>query len=118
MTLLTSSYLAGVVQHGLPRPASRTVSICGARTNFRMPDVLSIGLGGGSYVCCSSASDDARVKLPTCTVGPQSVGSDLVHRQGLLSLRHVGAAASRLRSLRQVFVATCNSLLGRCLALG
>ena len=33
----------GVLQHGFPREASVAVEIGGVRTNFRMPDVLSIG---------------------------------------------------------------------------
>ena len=40
----------GVLQHGFPREASVAVEIGGVRTNFRMPDVLSIGIGGGSHV--------------------------------------------------------------------
>ena len=40
----------GVLQHGFPRVAALAVSIGGVRTNFRMPDTLSIGLGGGSLV--------------------------------------------------------------------
>ena len=40
----------GVLQHGFPREASVSVDIGGVRTNFRMPDVLSLGLGGGSRV--------------------------------------------------------------------
>ena len=40
----------GVLQHGFPREASVAVDIGGVRTNFRMPDVLSIGIGGGSRV--------------------------------------------------------------------
>jgi N-methylhydantoinase A/oxoprolinase/acetone carboxylase beta subunit len=40
------------------------VDIGGIRTNFRMPDVLSIGLGGGSIVRTGEA----------LTVGPDSVG--------------------------------------------
>ncbi len=34
----------------LPRESSIAVDVGGVRTNFRMPDVLSIGLGGGSRV--------------------------------------------------------------------
>ena len=41
-------------------------SIGGVRTNFRMPDVFSIGLGGGSVV---HEKEDG-----TVTVGPDSVG--------------------------------------------
>lgn len=40
----------GSLSHGFPRQASTTVDIGGVRTNFRMPDVFSIGLGGGSLV--------------------------------------------------------------------
>ena len=40
----------GVIQNGFPRESSVAVTIGGVRTNFRMPDVISIGLGGGSIV--------------------------------------------------------------------
>lgn len=40
----------GVLTGGYPRAATGEVDIGGVRTNFRMPDVLSIGLGGGSRV--------------------------------------------------------------------
>jgi N-methylhydantoinase A/oxoprolinase/acetone carboxylase beta subunit len=53
----------GALTHGFPREASVAVDIGGVRTNFRMPDVLSFGLGGGSLV-----KDDP------LRVGPQSVG--------------------------------------------
>jgi N-methylhydantoinase A/oxoprolinase/acetone carboxylase beta subunit len=54
----------GVLVHGFPREAALAADIGGVRTNFRMPDVHSIGLGGGSIV-----------NLPE--VGPQSVGYQL-----------------------------------------
>lgn len=57
----------GVLQHGFPREASVEIEVQGVRTNFRMPDVTSIGLGGGSLV-----SEDGS------TVGPQSVGYRLL----------------------------------------
>src|SRR5918997_1299462 len=53
----------GAPAHGFPREASVAVDIGGVRTNFRMPDVYSFGLGGGSLV----REDPLRV-------GPQSVG--------------------------------------------
>ncbi len=40
----------GVLQHGFPRVAALAVDIGGVRTNFRMPDTYSIGLGGGSII--------------------------------------------------------------------
>ena len=56
----------GVIQNGFPRESSIAATIGGVRTNFRMPDVLTIGLGGGSIV---REQDDGSV-----TVGPDSVG--------------------------------------------
>lgn len=57
---------AGVIQNSFPRESGIAVTIGGIRTNFRMPDVVSIGLGGGSIV---RIKDDG-----TITVGPDSVG--------------------------------------------
>jgi N-methylhydantoinase A/oxoprolinase/acetone carboxylase beta subunit len=54
----------GCLQGGYPRESSLTVDIGGVRTNFRMPDVISVGIGGGSLV--GDGSDP--------TVGPSSVG--------------------------------------------
>jgi N-methylhydantoinase A/oxoprolinase/acetone carboxylase beta subunit len=54
------------LHHGFPRQAATIVDVGGVRTNFRMPDVFSIGLGGGSLV---KQNREGRV-----TVGPQSVG--------------------------------------------
>ncbi len=56
----------GVLVDGFPRRSSLAVDIGGVRTNFRMPDVYSFGLGGGSIV---TVDDDDAV-----LVGPQSVG--------------------------------------------
>jgi len=55
----------GVLVNGFPRESSIAVEIGGVRTNFRMPDILSIGLGGGSLV----ENVDGDVKI-----GPESVG--------------------------------------------
>jgi len=55
----------GALLHGFPRESAVAVDIGGVRTNFRMPDLLSIGLGGGSYV----RTDGGRV-----LIGPHSVG--------------------------------------------
>jgi N-methylhydantoinase A/oxoprolinase/acetone carboxylase beta subunit len=60
----------GVLQHGFPREASIAVEIGGVRTNFRMPDVFSFGLGGGSLV-----RENGEL-----TIGPDSVGYELTER--------------------------------------
>jgi N-methylhydantoinase A/oxoprolinase/acetone carboxylase beta subunit len=60
----------GVLSDGFPREATTEVQVAGIRTNFRMPDVLSIGIGGGSRIRAdSSGAGTAGVR-----VGPDSVG--------------------------------------------
>lgn len=56
----------GLLVHGFPRESSVNVDIGGVRTNFRMPDILAVGLGGGSIV--EGASDTQP------RIGPRSVG--------------------------------------------
>lgn len=56
----------GVIAGGFPRQAGGAVRMGGVRTNFRMPDLLSIGLGGGSLV---RQQPDGKI-----TIGPDSVG--------------------------------------------
>jgi N-methylhydantoinase A/oxoprolinase/acetone carboxylase beta subunit len=53
----------GQLRHGFPREANSVVEVGGVRTLFRMPDLLSIGLGGGSLV-----------GTDPLTLGPRSVG--------------------------------------------
>ncbi len=57
----------GEVQDGFPRLAGTSVMVADVRTNFAMPDVISIGLGGGSIV-----SDNDPM-----SIGPISVGHEL-----------------------------------------
>ena len=59
----------GMLLNGFPRVASQAVDIGGVRSNFRMPDVYSFGLGGGSIV-----------RTDPIKVGPQSVGYELTTR--------------------------------------
>lgn len=63
----------GMLVNGFPRQSSLNVDIGGIRTNFRMPDVLSIAIGGGTVV----RELDGRV-----AVGPDSIGAGLI-RDGL-----------------------------------
>ena len=62
----------GVLRGGFPRESSLQVDIGGVRTNFRMPDVTALGLGGGSIV--RSQSDGS------VAIGPDSVGFELTQR--------------------------------------
>jgi N-methylhydantoinase A/oxoprolinase/acetone carboxylase beta subunit len=60
----------GMLVNGFPRESSVAVDIGGVRTNFRMPDILAIGLGGGSLV---------RRNGDGVIVGPESVGYRLLN---------------------------------------
>ena len=64
----------GVLSKGFPRESSSAAEMGGVRTNFRMPDLIAIGLGGGSLV--------SRDTKPV-TVGPQSVGYK-IHTEALI----------------------------------
>ena len=59
----------GVIRSGFPRESAMAVEVGGVRTNFRMPDLISLGLGGGSLV--TGEGDSVRV-------GPRSLGYRLV----------------------------------------
>jgi N-methylhydantoinase A/oxoprolinase/acetone carboxylase beta subunit len=55
----------GVLIGGFPRQSSQGVEIGGVRTNFRMPDLVTIAVGGGTVI----RSDGESLRL-----GPDSVG--------------------------------------------
>jgi N-methylhydantoinase A/oxoprolinase/acetone carboxylase beta subunit len=73
----------GVLANGFPRESSRGVEIGGIRTNFRMPDLVTIALGGGSVVspetnALAAAADGAAGHGGAVQIGPRSVGYRLV----------------------------------------
>ena len=74
----------GMLHHGFPREAAIAVDIGGVRTNFRMPDVLSLGIGGGSHV-----------DLQRAVVGPQSVGYELLEPSARVRRRHADGHGCR-----------------------
>ena len=57
----------GMLANGFPRESSLAIDIGGVPTNFRMPDLLPLGLGGGTIVRDGGQS-----------IGPDSVGHRLV----------------------------------------
>lgn len=61
----------GVLVNGFPRESALAVDIGGVRTNFRMPDILGIAIGGGTQ---------AQPSADGVAVGPQSVGYALTSR--------------------------------------
>ncbi|MHA6258835.1 hydantoinase/oxoprolinase N-terminal domain-containing protein [Sporosarcina sp. CAU 1771] len=59
----------GVLIGSFPRQSSLAVEIGGVRTNFRMPDITAIGLGGGTII---QINEDNSFQI-----GPESVGHKL-----------------------------------------
>ncbi|KAI5290970.1 hypothetical protein KEM54_006839 [Ascosphaera aggregata] len=63
----TTSDICALLPSGFPRKAPNFVEIAGVRTAFPIPEVLSVGLGGGSRVRYDEATG-------IVSVGPDSVG--------------------------------------------
>lgn len=68
----TTTDVCALLPSGFPRQAPNFVEVGGVRTAFSMPEVLSIGLGGGSKISTTAAGDIA--------VGPDSVGHHLTEQ--------------------------------------
>ena len=65
----------GVLANGFPRESSIAVDIGGVRTNFRMPDILAIGLGGGTRIhLAPELYNSEQIDDQDFDVGPDSVG--------------------------------------------
>jgi N-methylhydantoinase A/oxoprolinase/acetone carboxylase beta subunit len=95
----------GALRHGFPREANNVVEVGGVRTLFRMPDLLSLGLGGGSHVTADPLA-----------VGPLSVGYRLTERARVfggseLTVTDVGVAAGLLKLGERTRVADLSKAL-------
>src|SRR5216117_4019956 len=66
----------GSLRHGFPREANNVVEIGGVRTLFRMPDLLSLGLDGGTIISGPGVAGTGG----SLTVGPASVGYRLTEQ--------------------------------------
>ncbi len=67
----------GVLVNGFPRESSQGVEIGGIRTNFRMPDLVTIALGGGTVLAADGGAGRpglADGHGPSVRLGPESVG--------------------------------------------
>lgn len=110
----------GYLKGGFPREANSAVDIGGVRTLFRMPDLMSIALGGGTQI----SPDGARI-------GPHSVGyrllqKGLVFGGDVLTATDIACAAgrvdlgdrSRVAGLSQDLVRRTLSRMGAMIAEG
>jgi N-methylhydantoinase A/oxoprolinase/acetone carboxylase beta subunit len=77
----------GSLAAGFPREANNVVEVGGVRTLFRMPDLLSIGLGGGTIV------NPANLEIGPRSVGHRLTEAALVFGGDTLTLTDVAVAA-------------------------
>ncbi|WP_439600374.1 hydantoinase/oxoprolinase N-terminal domain-containing protein [Devosia sp.] len=81
----------GSLHKGFPRQATVAVEVGGVRTNFRMPDVFSIGLGGGSHVVETGGA----IKVGPTSVGYRIVTEALIFGGSTLTTSDVVVASGR-----------------------
>ncbi|NBE94392.1 hydantoinase/oxoprolinase family protein [Nonomuraea sp. KC401] len=77
----------GVLTGGFPRESAAAVEIGGVLTNFRMPDILAIALGGGSVVRGGGVGPDS--------VGYRIAGEALVFGGDTATMTDAAVAAGR-----------------------
>jgi N-methylhydantoinase A/oxoprolinase/acetone carboxylase beta subunit len=102
-----------VLANGFPRESSAPVEIGGIRTNFRMPDLVSLALGGGSVIRAAGGG--------SVSVGPESVGFELERRALVFggdtpTLTDAAVAAGRTDLGHVSAVSAGNGLLSPALA--
>ena len=83
----------GSLRHGFPREANNVVEIGGVRTLFRMPDLLSMGLGGGTRVLAPDLGTASALTIGPASVGYRLTEQALVFGGDVLTVTDVAVAA-------------------------
>ena len=83
----------GSLHHGFPREANNVVEIGGVRTLFRMPDLLSMGLGGGTRVLAPDLGTASALTIGPASVGYRLTEQALVFGGDVLTVTDVAVAA-------------------------
>lgn len=104
----------GILINGFPRESSIAVDIGGVRTNFRMPDLISIALGGGTRV-----HQNGDLKLGPDSVGYRITTEGIVFGGDTLTLSDIAVATgratmgepSRIADLDPELVATATAMI-------
>ena len=97
----------GQLRRGFPREANSIVEVGGVRTLFRMPDLLSIGLGGGSLI-----------RRNPLTVGPQSVGYRLASEALVFGGNSLTATDAAVAAGRAAIGDAANAPTSRAISYG
>lgn len=94
----------GLLVDGFPRTSAHNVEIGGVRTNFRMPDLISIALGGGTVV-----RQEPQLALGPDSVGYQLTTKALVFGGDTMTLSDISVAAGRADFGTRNYVETIQS---------
>ncbi|NVK54731.1 MAG: hydantoinase/oxoprolinase family protein [Alteromonadaceae bacterium] len=113
----------GALSHGFPRESTMSVDIGGVRTNFRMPDILALGLGGGTRIELAPNQFNSEQLPQQVVIGPESVGyrlskEALIFGGQELTTSDIAVASGRAdfgnkASLPQFSAAVLNGLLAK-----
>jgi N-methylhydantoinase A/oxoprolinase/acetone carboxylase beta subunit len=95
----------GTLVKGFPRESARGVELGGVLTNFRMPDVLSIPVGGGTII-------DSDGTLGIASVGNRLLSDALVFGGGAATLTDAAVAAGRASIGRRELIRDGALLIG------
>jgi N-methylhydantoinase A/oxoprolinase/acetone carboxylase beta subunit len=85
----------GILSSGFPRESTTAVEIGGVRTNFRMPDLVSVAIGGGTMV----QGADGGVVLGPGSVGYRLPEEALVFGGKVATLTDAIVAAGRAKGI-------------------
>ncbi len=106
----------GVLQNSFPRESAVAANIGGISTNFRMPDMISIGLAGGTII--SNCDTPENIKI-----GPQSVGFEITSKALIfggdtltlsdISTRKNGAFPEHLEKVLHLDENMCNTVFSK-----
>lgn len=70
----------GMIVNGYPKRSMHNVNIGGVGLNFRIPDVIALAIGGGSYV---------EVENESVAIGPQSCSKELMMKSRVFGGAHL-----------------------------
>jgi len=107
----------GQLRHGFPREANSVVAIGEVRTLFRMPDLLSIALGGGSIVEAAPlrlgpASVGYRLTREALVFGGDTLtASDAAVRAGVVAIGDPAKVAQMPRTLAETVLDRARALI-------
>ncbi|KAH3756662.1 Hydantoin utilization protein A [Pelomyxa schiedti] len=101
----------GIIEKGFPRLAGSQITIAGVTTNFRMPDTLSIPLGGGTIVF----GDETHMTLGPVSVGHHITTKALIFGGDVITTTDVAVAAglanvgdgTKVTKLTPEFISSC-----------